>query len=358
MLPPVGQYRVRIWCGGALAIVLGWTIPAWAEGVAVEAATVEQIESAQREFQEGDRLYDVQRYEDALARYRASLAIVASPNTQLMVARTLQELNRLPEAHAEYEATIALAAPLAKINETYSQTWQAAQDELQGLKSRVALLTIELGDVPPDAPLMVGDGAVAASSLREPLVLMPGRTIIVATTPDGRTARAQVQLAAGRAASVTLKLGEVVTVGAPFGEESSTTAPQVRPRAPSGRPPARDALPEDTKEKRPSFWKPLAYAAGGIGVAGFVGFGVFGSMNNAHYQDLEAECPKGQCPPRMQDTLDSGRRTQLLANGCLAVGAVGLSGFAAFLYVGHRQDRKQKASLYVAPGEAGVRGRF
>jgi hypothetical protein len=67
---------------------------AHAEGVPVEQATKEQKEAAQTAYLAGREAYDGRQFVDALAAFRESYGVVASPNTHLMIAHTLRELGR------------------------------------------------------------------------------------------------------------------------------------------------------------------------------------------------------------------------------------------------------------------------
>jgi hypothetical protein len=334
------------------AALLGVATPAWAEGVSVSAATAEQVEAAQETFRTADELFDVQEYDAAIAKYRESYDIVASPNSRLMVARGLRELGRLDEAFHEYEATLDQAEVLAEDNETYATTAQAARDELQALKSRVAWLRVELGDVPPDAEVTVSGKPVDTQALDEPIVVVPGRIDVVATTTEGRTARGEVHLAAGRESSVTLKLDETVTVGEPAAAPAKPAAEKpAEPVAPAPAPPE--------PPRRRGAYRPLAIVAGGIGVAGFAAFGIFGSKARTKFDDLESACANGSCPADSQDDIDTGKDAQLFANVGLAVGAVGLGASGALLILDHRHRREQrKVTVTIRPGRVAVEGTF
>jgi hypothetical protein len=342
---PSRQGRVASGC--AVIAIVAATGAGWAEGADTTRATPEQTQKAQTVFRSGDALFDVQRYEEALARYRASFDIVASPNTRLMIARCLNELGRLDEALSEYQETLALARKAAEKNPAYQPTAQAAQDELTALRSRVAWLSIDLGDVPPDAELTVG--GKPARLLGEPLPVVPGKVEIVATARDGRQARAEVHLAAGRESSVKLKLGETVTVGSPPEKAETPAAP-----APSLPPPVSAAATEPPPKS--SGLRPLAWIAGGVGVAGLVGFGVLGALNNSKFHSLESKCPEGHCPPNLRDDIDRGRQLQTFANVSLIVGAVGLGTSVTLFLVG--RDRPRQTAVLVGPSSVELRGRF
>ncbi len=330
------------------AVVLSSAAIAWAEGAPVERATPAEAEAAQVAFAKADQHFDVQRYEEALAGYRESHALVASPNSRLMIARSLQELGRLDEAYHEYELAVAAAEDLAQRQPSYVKTAAAARHELEALRSRVAWLTIELGDVPADSSVTVGGKPVAVSALDEPVVVVPGRVDVVATGPDGRVARAEVHLAAGRDRTVTLQLDETVTVGEPPPTAAAATAvPEAEPAT---------ASTQERAERGPRF-RGAAVATTSVGGAGLVAFAVLGAMARSRYEDLDAACPDGLCPTERGDDIDGGRRLQTAANVALAVGVAGVGTGVTLLVAGRRRE-VVAASVSLRPGGVAVRGHF
>src|SRR4051794_11034742 len=75
---------------------------AWAGGV--HSAEKDQKAGAQKTYEAGTKLYDSKHFDEALAAFRASYQIVASPNSRLMIARCLRDLGRNAEAYREYDA--------------------------------------------------------------------------------------------------------------------------------------------------------------------------------------------------------------------------------------------------------------
>jgi hypothetical protein len=310
------------------------------------------VKNAQEAFRQGDELFDVQKYDEAIGRYRESHEIVASPNSRLMVARSLRELGRLDEAFHEYEATLAAAEELAAESETYATTAAAARDELQALRSRVAWLSVDLGDVPEDAEITVAGKPVALAELDDAIVVVPGRVDIVATSSDGHAARGEVHLAAGREGAVTLKLDETVTVG-----QAAESDPESEPPAPVESSPVPPLAVEPEPEPRGGH-RGLAFVAGGIGVAGLATFGVFGTRAKARFDDLEDACTDGACPASSQDDIDAGKQAQVLANIGLGVGVVGLGASVALFATGRRHRGERSVSLSIAPGSVSLKGQF
>ncbi len=341
---------------GALALT-AVAQPVLAEGAAVSEATAEQVEAAQKTFQEADALFDVQQYDQAITKYRKSYDTVASPNSRLMVARSLRELGRLDEAYNEYAQTLEEAEALAEQHSAYVTTANAARDELRALKSRVAWLLVELGDVPEDAELTVAGRPQPADALTAPIVVVPGRVDVVATASDGRVARAEVHLAAGRESTVTLKLDETVTVGEPA---QPLEKPAPEPSSDEPLPPVTPQPPPAPKTPpRRGAYVPLAVVTGGLGVAGFAAFGVFGSQAKARFDDLDSACADGVCPADSQDDIDAGKSAQTFANIGLAVGAVGLAASGTLVYLGHRHRRERsQVAVAVLPGSVTIEGRF
>ena len=96
-----------------------------------------------------------------------------------------------------------------------------------------------------------------------------------------------------------------------------------------------------------------------IGGAGLVTFAILGAMTRARYDDLDAACPDGLCPPERADDIDAGRRLQTAANVALAVGVVGAGTGLTLLVVGRRRgEAPASASVGLVPGWVTVTGLF
>lgn len=88
--------------------------------------------AAQKLFEAGDALYESKRYEEASQAFRQSHSLVKSPNSRLMLARSLRELGHLEEAKTEFQGTIDDAA--ASFGR-YPEAHKAATAELMALPS-------------------------------------------------------------------------------------------------------------------------------------------------------------------------------------------------------------------------------
>jgi hypothetical protein len=316
----------------------------------VHDATPAALKAAQKSFESANAAYDARRFDEALKTFRASYDIVASPNSRLMIARSLRELGRVDEAYQEFEASLADArAAATKDAKKYGKTVAAAEAEIVNLRQRVALVKVEIAEAPPGTTVHVGDRTIDAGSLARPLVLPPGAAVISARAPSGESAEQKLELAAGTEQTVRLTL-------------SNATAPAVEappsPTEPSARQQAHTSV--DTASGGAPL-RTLGIVVGGIGVVGLAGFAIFGSLNNSKFDELESECtPDGTCPPERQDDIDSGRTYQTLANVGLIVGAVGVAVGTTLFVVGGSSERASSGTLQVGlgPGRVAVRGSF
>ncbi len=313
-----------------------------AAGVPVDKASKDQLKAAQRTFEAADVLFDAKRYGEAITAYRASYEIVASPNSRLMIGRSLVALGRLDEAYAELLGAVDDAKAAAAADEKYQSTLQAAQTELTNLEAKVGHLEIALGAGLEGAKVSVGSRALAPSDLVGPIVVAPGKLTVTATTSDGRSTRREVEVAPGASAKVELTLERTPSAAV-------APPPQAAPVTPSAR----------ASTSEPSSLRPLAYVAGGVGVAGLATFTVFALMNKSKYDDLQANCPGGHCGPSRQSDIDAGRRDQTIANIGLVVGVVGLgAGTTLFLLSTPSKEHGPEVGVRVGPGFAALTGSF
>ncbi len=123
----------------------------------VRSAEKDQKVGAQKTFEAGTKLYDSRHFEEALAAFRASYQIVASPNSRLMIARCLRDLGQSAAAYREYDA---VAAEATERGERYRSTAEAAAEEREELKAKIALLTVRVAEPPPGLTVKVGDASV------------------------------------------------------------------------------------------------------------------------------------------------------------------------------------------------------
>src|SRR5215204_264788 len=127
--------------GPAVAMVLAVS-SAYAEGASVTTATDVQKEEAGNSYKRGAEAFNAGELDVALAAFQRSLDVVSSPNSRLMLARTLLKLGRPPEAYAEFERTLIDAEQAAQVDKKYASAADAARAELAELRQQVGLLSV------------------------------------------------------------------------------------------------------------------------------------------------------------------------------------------------------------------------
>jgi hypothetical protein len=309
-----------------------------AKGATVDAATPEQSTEASDKYRAGTAAFEAGRYDEALGHFEKSYDVVASPNSHLMIARTLSKMNKNAEAFAAIESTIAEADLAASKSDKYKKTAQMARAERDEMTKKVGFVVVSL-----PSTVTVGSETIKSPDLGR-VVVSPGKNEVVLRLPTGEETRRTVEVAAGDVKRVDLAL-----------PAPSAAAPAP---APAECPPARTVHTSSGIDQRT-----LAYVAGGVGVAGFATFAVFGILNNGKYQDLEAQCPGGICPPGASSDAETGRTYQTLANVGLGVGIVGLAtGTILFLTAPSRKTEtvslKPTTRLAVGPASVSFQGKF
>jgi hypothetical protein len=80
---------------------------------------------------------------------------------------------------------------------------------------------------------------------------------------------------------------------------------------------------------------------GGVGVAGFIGSGVFFALRQSEMSSLDDVCRGNVCPASASDKQDKGKLYSTLTPVFLGVGVVGV-GVATYLFIsGSHRNREQ-----------------
>jgi hypothetical protein len=332
--------RSRAWLV-ASCLVLGVGTHAselWARGASVEAASKTQKADAKQLYDAGKQAFDDKQFEIALTKFRASYDIVASPNSHLMVARTLNELGRHGEAYDEYQGVIDEATQ-ANDPEKYGKTLESAKDERGALRGRLAFLTVEV-----DAELTANGRSIGREAWGKPVAVSPGSVQVALKSKSGVLTEQKVDVPAGGDANLTL------TPTAPSAPPVAPTCPEVHAPAPA--PATTTGVNQRT----------LALVAGGIGLVGVGTYAAFTVMNNSQFKDLQSRCPNNACPESAASDVDKGRTYQTVSYVGLGVGIVGVASGLALWFTSPSKAstpaQGKRTELLVGTSSLAVRGRF
>jgi hypothetical protein len=288
----------------------------WAAGAPVSSATRAQKKTASEHFLAGMKASKAGDPTQALSEFQASYDAVASPNSHLMVARTLATLGRLGQAYDAYEQTVDEANAAAQNEHKYKKTADAAQNERDQLKSRVAFVSVSVNGADPSDQLVVAGRTIDRSDWDKPIAVTPGSVQVELRAPSGRAQTRVIQAAAGATSSVTLP------------EAAPSAAPAEKPK------PEPAAVSSHHNSTRT-----LAYVAGGVGAAGLVTFAIFGLLDNSKYSDLQNACAHDVCSASRKSDADTGRTYQTVANVGLGVGIVGLATGTVLYFLSSKTER-------------------
>src|SRR5258706_6853431 len=124
-------------------------------------------EVAQKVYLQGVDHYRAGRLLEALAAFRASYDMVPSPNSHLMIARTLRDRGALVDAFVEYGKLVAEADAAAQRDPKYDATSRASRDERSKLRERLTLITVQVKEPAQDLRVTLGNRIVDRANLGE-----------------------------------------------------------------------------------------------------------------------------------------------------------------------------------------------
>lgn len=319
------------------AAMLTWSPHLLAAGADVREASVDQKKAAQERFAEARAAFDARRFVDAIAGFRASYDIVASPNTHLMIAQAMREMGRHAEAYEELGAVAAEARAVAEADARYAETATLAEEERATLREKVALVTVTIAEPEEGATLTVGSRIIPREAWSAPVAVDPGLATFIYEGSEGPMVR-KVELGAGDEAAVTFEASPP-----PEDEASPDPAP---------------ATPDDAGWQWTGTQRYIAYGVAGLGVVSLVAAGVTGGLAQSKHSELQDACGDLPCPERQSD-IDAGRTLMTTANVTLITGAVLLGAGAAIFFTAPDEDEGGATSrLRIGPGAITWEGTF
>lgn len=224
----------------------------------------------------------------ACAKFNASMSLFPLPNTVANVARCAERDGRIVEAMHAWDQVIAmLPAGDARIG--------PARERAAALAAKVPRLLLALpGDLPVDARILVDGKPLPRAEWKAPLALAIGDHTVVVEALERKEQRFTITLTDGDRKELAVRAG-----------------------------PAQVAPPPPSNGKRTA-----AFAAGGVGIAGFVVAGITGGILLVRDADISNLCPG---PAHLCDSggLEkiAGSKPLLIANA--VAWGVGLAGVSA-----------------------------
>jgi len=309
-----------------------------AQPATAQSPSPQDVQAAKDHFEKGSNAFKANNFAEALTEFKASYGKVASPNSHLYIARCMRELGQLVDAYLEFEKVTAEAQTAG---EKYAQTGETAKVEHDELKAKIALVSVNVTTPEVGATLTIGGKEVPQDRWGQPFPAMPGSVDVRLEAPGKPAATQSVTAGAGESKDATLAFATGPTDGGDGGDSGSGSG-----------------------GSKMSGMRIGAFAAAGVGVAGFVTFAVAGSMSNSTFDKLKENCGNSPCPPAFAGDVDKGKTQQTVANVGLIIGAVGVAAGATLFVLSLRKkpaadaDAAPPTALMIGPGSLGVRGSF
>ena len=321
-------------CLGAFLSVMSPAI-ARAAGVTPAAATPVQREQAQSRFLKGRDLYTAKKYDAAVVELNASLDIVASPNTRLILARCLRDMGRLVAAYVEFGRTGVEAKELVRDDTRYEKAGIAATDERAQLLPKLGFVEVSITHSAPETVLKVSGETIRRGGWDEPLPVMPGDSIVRIESEGHEPVVQAITVAAGEHKALTL---DANADGPADARATSTPEPRVFDRTEGN-----------------STLRSVAFASAGVAVAGLGTFAGLGILANGTYGKLEDACGSERCPPGHESDISRGRTEQTIANvGLVVFGVAAVTSVTLFVI----SAKSQKTTARVGLGSIQLGGSF
>ena len=313
--------------------------------------TAEETKIATQEYLRGRAALDAKQFDKALEHFRKSYDTVKSPNSRFMLARTLEEMGKKPEAYNEAKGAVR-EADQAPDKQKYADTAKAAREMVRELSKEVALVSL-IVDAPADSTLRIDDREIDRADWNGSIALEPGSHTAVLETPSQRYEK-----------QIDVKAGEGTTLVMPPKTKSKASDDSSSDAELSA---SAEAEADTGSGVDPDTLRTAAFVSYGVGAVGWIMFGVFGGLALSTFDDLEESCgPSRSCLPEQQEDADRGSSFQTAANVGLAFGIIGVAAgtgllIASFVIDDPDEDEKgdeEDAKLLVGPGYVGVHGSF
>ncbi|MBL9027657.1 MAG: hypothetical protein JNL21_36030 [Myxococcales bacterium] len=343
--------RTLLACSLVVAPMLTVVSSSHAQGVSIESATDAQKKEAQSHYERGAKAFDQKKYEDAFNSFAASYGVVRSPNAHMMMARALMGLGRHARAYNE----LVVVEEEGAGNPKYAPTVERSKELRAEAGQKVAVVTIKLvGEKAGPVRVLIGD---QLAPIDRAFAVEPGALSIKAFVSDQQTDSKQLDVPAGQAQVVELKVGET--------RPPPVVAPPPKPGEPAPVAPPPVVPPPPEEEQAPRSPAATGLLIGGtavtlLGLGGMaVGAGFYFASKEDHdflsdpeQSGCRTEGDRTVCPESLAERIDAGRENQRNAQIAVAVGG-GLTAIGVGMLIGGgvlTRGTSESASVRVLPG--------
>ncbi len=301
--------------------------------------------AAEALFEEGRRLLQAGRTDEACAKLAESLAQELSSGTLLNLALCHETQGKLATAWAEYRAAARLSRQQGRADRA-----EAADERALALEPKLPRLKLTAPRPAPNLKVVVDDDAIGEGALGLAVPLDPGTHQITASAPGHLSWTTTLPIDVGQELTLEIPALELEPEPAPV---PSVPAPAPVPPAPAVVAKPRAAAPPALQSKS-SPTVTIGWIVGGAGVVA-VGVGTaFGLSSLKSYHDAKRDCPTHlMCP---EPAISERRRAESnawISNVALGVGVLAV-GTGIYLQVrGRSHARRDQVTLRATPTAGG-----
>ena len=312
--------------------------------------TPEDISQARSLGEQGQASLDARRYAEAEKLFTAAAALYSVPPTlPLGAARAMAGQGKLIQARETYNRIVRESDKVQGGPAAFKAAVESARTESEAIAPKIGSVTVVVVG-PKEARVTLDDGQIPAAAWGLPRPIDPGAHKLAATLAGYKPAESTFTVADGAKVDQQLTLvkdDSGGTVTNPSGGGGTGTG--------TGQPAAgTDGGATSAGSSR----KTAGYIVGGIGVVG-IGVGALtGLVALSDRNKLEKACTNGKCPPAQQSNVNAYNTMGTLSTVGFVVGGLALAGGVVLIVTAPKDPKAAFVSPYLAPGEAGLTGRF
>ncbi len=312
--------------------------------------TPEDVSQARSLGEQGQVALDAKKFAEAERLFSAAAALYpVAPTLPLGAARAMAGQGKLIQARETYNKIVRDSDKVQGGPAAFKAAVESARTESEIIAPKIGSVTVVV-EGPKEAKVALDDGQIPAAAWGLPRPIDPGTHRLIATLAGYKPAEITFTVLDGAKVDQKLVLvkddagGAVVVGGAGNGgngQAGGNADPGSGGSGASG-----------------SSRKTAGYVVGGIGVVG-IGIGALtGLVAISDKNKLEKSCTNGKCPSTQQSAVNSYNTMGTLSTLGFVVGGLALAGGIVLIVTAPKDPKAAFVSPYLAPGEAGLTGRF
>lgn len=326
-----------------------WVIGGLLGGAALAQSGRDPV-AAEALFQQGKVSWAQGRWQEACARFEASMALDPSVSVLLKIARCKEHEGKLAQAWLLYQQTISLNQDVHRDRPARREELDTlALQEIKALEPRLPRLSVAVSPTPTGLEIRRDGVVLPLASLGESIPVDPGEHLLDVVAPGFARSQLRITMAEGEQRSETLTLEPLPPVlpSASASPEPTASASFTREQTPPRRPHSRTSIVD-----------PGVRISGlGLGAAGLVALGAAGYFGLETIRLVKAsasECTReNECTGRGLLLREEARAAQTKGLIFLGVGAV-FAGAGGVLWWSSQRDTS--AGLSVGLGGVSLKG--